>query len=640
MMCWPGPFLIGVMIAGATPPAQAQRTISAEEYVGRLRGMWFGQLLGNHTGRPFEGQYCTREAAPDDAFAWVIKTSYEDPWTGDDDTSFEYLYLHTLETHGLDPTGTQIQAEWDAHVPLDGIYIANRQAKYLMGHGFLVPETGSYRDNFHAYAIDSQITTEALGALSPGRRQWAIDAVHTFAGVSNEGFSRHTAQVYGAMYAVAAFEGDIHTIVELGQAAIPPSSRSWQAIQTVRDWYADDLLDGTPDWRETRRLIYDHYHGADDYGRYRGWVESTINLANTVLALLYGQGDFEQTVRIGVLAGYDADCNPATAGGLIGLMLGYEALPASLTGPATDHYQVLNRPGLPDYDTITNIAARLQAVTEQVIVATGGTVADGIYTISADDPVTPDAELPDPSGPTGLIGDVLAVGGTVTVSASIEQHDPSLDRNNLESIIDGITDVRHNGHLPYDTYDGENPQPEGGDYYQVSFPAPVRFDCLTFHEGDVRWNYINRDPRVWPLRGGYFENLTVEVYAAGQWRAVDNLVFSEPLDEFSYFQVIELTFDSRPGDALRIRGDAGGTHEYTSIVELIVDGIRIGDFDDDGDVDASDWQALSSCLAGPDAVPSPSEPFTPEDCLGNFDTNNDGDVDLRDSAVFAQAFGR
>ncbi len=83
----------------------------------------------------------------------------------------------------------------------------------------------------------------------------------------------------------------------------------------------DDMLDGTPDWRETRRIIYDYYRGDYDYGRYRNWIESTINLAITTMSLLYGQGDFEETVRIGVLSGFDADCNPATAGGLVGLML-------------------------------------------------------------------------------------------------------------------------------------------------------------------------------------------------------------------------------------------------------------------------------------------------------------------------------
>ena len=617
-------------------PAWAQRTITADEYRDKLHGMWFGQLIGNHSGRPFEGSYTTREAAPDEEFEWIIKTSYEDPWTGDDDTNFEYLYLHTLQTYGIDPTYAEIQSEWDAHVTISGIYIANRQAKYLMNHGFTAPDTGAFLYNMHAYAIDSQITTESLGAITPGIRQWALDTTRKFGGVTNEGYSLHAAEFYAALYAAATFENDVNILVELGQQAIPQSSRSWRAVQDVLDWYTEDMLDSVPDWRETRRKIYDGYRGSYSYGRYRNWIESTINLAITTMALLYGQGDFEETVRIGVLSGFDADCNPATAGGLIGMVLGYEDLPAELTGPATDHYKILNRPGLPEYDTITGVAASWQTIAEQVIVANGGTVGGGLYSIPDNDPVTPDPEMFDPAGPSGLVAAVLNVGGTVNASASIDKHDPSLDRNNLEGIIDGITDVRYDGHLPYDTYDGQNSQPAGGDFYQLDFSRPVRFDGLTFYEGDLRWNGINNDPRVSEPSGGYFNNLTVEVQTSSNWVAVNSLEFSEPLDPYTFYQVINLDFDPVSGDSVRIRGSAGGTDECTSIVELVVTGTMLGDFNADGDLDLDDFTVLVGCLAGPDGS-VPSGGCSPE----NFDLadyDDDLDDDLHDFAVFATLF--
>ena len=455
----------------------------------------------------------------------------------------------------------------------------------------------------NAYAIDSQITTESLGAMSPGMRQWAVDSARKFGGVTNEGYSLHAAEFYAAMYAAAAFENDIEAIVAQGQAAIPASSRTWRAIQDVRDWYELDMADGSPDWRETRRKIYDYYNGAYDYGRYRDWIESTINVANTVLALLYGQGDFEETVRIGVLAGYDADCNPATAGGLIGMMFGYDALPADLTGPATDYYKLLYRPGLPQYDTITGIAARLRGIAEQVVVAHGGSMAGGICTLPDADPVTPDAEMPDPTGPTGLVAAVRAEGRSVSVSASIAKHNPLEDRDNLESIIDGITNVRYNGHMPYDTYDGDNPQPAGGDFYQISFSRFVRFDSLTFHEGDIRWSGVNYDPRVSQPYGGYFLNLAVEVHTAQDWVVARNLSLSEPLDPYAFFQVIDLTFDPVVGDGVRIRGDAGGSRQYTSIVELVCRGVLTGDFDGNDTVNLADLGAFVSVLAGLETDP-------------------------------------
>lgn len=623
----------GLALLAACAPASAQRTISAAEYHDRLRGMWFGELVGNYAGRATEGQYNSREAAPDSVFVWVLKTSDADPWQGDDDTNFEYLYLHCLETCGLNPTPVQIRQEWLDHVTSTGIYIANLQAYCLLHAGYLPPDTGAWRYNLHAWAIDAQITTEAVGACAPGMRQWAIDRTADFATVTNEGFPVHAAQFYAAMYAAAAYESDVETLVALGQAALPTTSRSWQVIQDVRDWYAADQADGTLDWRETRRQLWDDYVGANDFGRFRYWVESTMNLGLTTLALLYGQGDFEETVRIGVLAGFDNDCNPATAGGLIGLIQGYSNLPTSVTTGTTDVYQVAYRTGLPAYDTITGIATRLQAVAEQVIVAQGGSVAGGIYTLPGTDSVVPLPALPEPSGPGGLVATVRAAGGTVTTCASVETHDPTLDRHNLDQIADGIVDIRHSGRLAYTTDDGMNAQPAGGDYYGLVCSVPVRFEQVVFYEGDAMWLNINGDPRLYGLRGGYFTDLTVEVRQVGVWQPVAGLTLSEPFDPFAFYQVITLDFAALPGDAVRIRGTAGGRDEYTSILELEVHGARLGDADADGDVDADDWAAFEVRLHGPDHVPTPDLPT-------EFDADADADCDLIDLAWFGRAFGR
>jgi hypothetical protein len=46
-----------------------------------------------------------------------------------------------------------------------------------------------------------------------------------------------------------------------------------------------------------------------------------------VLGLLYGNGDFTKTMEITTRAGQDSDCNPSSAGGILGTMLGYEKIP-------------------------------------------------------------------------------------------------------------------------------------------------------------------------------------------------------------------------------------------------------------------------------------------------------------------------
>ena len=59
-----------------------------------------------------------------------------------------------------------------------------------------------------------------------------------------------------------------------------------------------------------------------------------------------------------------------------------------------------------------------------------------------------------------------------------------------------------------------------------------------------------------------------------------------------------------------------------------------GDADQDGDVDPDDFAVFVECVDGPDVTPSPPAPMTVEECLAVFDFDEDGDVDLRDSAGF------
>jgi hypothetical protein len=54
-----------------------------------------------------------------------------------------------------------------------------------------------------------------------------------------------------------------------------------------------------------------------------------MNSAWVALGLLYGDGDFGRTIDISARAGDDSDCNPATAGGILGTVLGYGNIPGS-----------------------------------------------------------------------------------------------------------------------------------------------------------------------------------------------------------------------------------------------------------------------------------------------------------------------
>jgi hypothetical protein len=561
--------------------AEGQRVIYADELYDKVRGFWLGQLIGNAAGRSTEGTYRLDQANPNESVPWVLKQQ----WDADDDTDIEYLGLHILETDGFACSAEALGRQWLRHISSQGIYIANRQSWFLLADGYLPPQTGSRAFNKHWYSIDSQITTEVFGVVCPGMVQAAIDLAGKFAHISNEGFPVHAAQLYAAMNAIAFFESDVATIVAKGLDAVPSSSRTHKVVSDVLQWYLDDAVDGQLDWRSTRRKLYDHYQGQYSFGRHYNWLESTINTGATIMSLLYGRGDFKDTVQIAVLVGWDCDCNPATAGGLIGVIEGYSGLPADLTAPAVcgDIYVNIFRPylpnenaGLPQYESISNIAVRIANLAEQNIMASGGhTTGDGAgkeYHIpSQSDSIVTAPENIDPLGPCGLVRDAIESGIVVGVSAAVENHKPEDDRQNLESIIDGIKDNSYNGRKAYSSYISAAAKP-ARDWYQLSFSELVRFEGLTFYEGDFVWDRINDYYRYEQARGGFFQEIAVEIFKNGKYIIPANLQMDAELDPYKMYQAITFSFSPTVGSAIRVIGRAGGSMQYTTIMELEASG--------------------------------------------------------------------
>ncbi|HPO37775.1 MAG TPA: ADP-ribosylglycohydrolase family protein, partial [Kiritimatiellia bacterium] len=88
--------------------------------------------------------------------------------------------------------------------------------------------------------------------------------------------------------------------------------------------------------------------------------------------LLYGQGDVERTVVISMRGGYDSDCNPSSAAGVLGAMTGFSKLPARYTQELKFEpkfsYTAYNVPALLD------VCERLA---RQVVAQQGGRVEKG-----------------------------------------------------------------------------------------------------------------------------------------------------------------------------------------------------------------------------------------------------------------------
>ncbi|HSV99425.1 MAG TPA: ADP-ribosylglycohydrolase family protein [Sedimentisphaerales bacterium] len=353
--------------------------ISAEELRDKIRGGLLGQILGNLNGLPHEFKYI---AEPGNVTEYIPALS-EGAWT-DDDTDFEWVYIKVMQDENcLLLPSERIARLWRERIN-KRIWCANQYARQLMDLGIEPPLTGSSVLNPWAdFNISGQFLCETFGLIAPAMPQAAARIGLNYTRVAIDGEPAQATQLFTNMIAMAFVEDDIDALLDHGLAAIDPESATARIVAEVRVWHKQH----PDDWRATRKLLKAKHSRHNGPMRDRNGYE--LNTGSVIAALLYGQGDFVKTLTTAFNFGWDADCNAATAGTILGVMKGYRWMLAQ-GWQITDRYKNTTRENMPADETITSFADRLIDLAERVIVEQGGQrlAKDGrvVYAIKAHEP--------------------------------------------------------------------------------------------------------------------------------------------------------------------------------------------------------------------------------------------------------------
>lgn len=241
----------------------------------------------------------------------------------DDDTSYQIVGLHALQTHGPDLSCRQIGEAWCELLPAITPSLAEGLALERMRAGVLPPQSGEHPIG---EAIGGQMKGEIWGLICPGRPDLAAEYARRDGVVAHCRNGVYGEQFIAAMVAAAFTEKDTDQLLDAGLAAIPADCEYARVVRWVREMRAQNQ-----DYREPLRQIVERYPGICD----PVYAEAGI----VTLALLYGGGDFERTICIAASCGNDTDCNTATVGALIGCTIGAKAIPEKWAAPIDDQFR-------------------------------------------------------------------------------------------------------------------------------------------------------------------------------------------------------------------------------------------------------------------------------------------------------------
>lgn len=356
-------------------PAYA-RAADAELFE-RILGGWLGRCAGCTLGKPLENGFVWTPAriraylerahaypltgyvpallppAPEFPLHPTWPVSVRDRVDGaprDDDLDYTVLGLHLLERCGAEFTAADVAVAWLEHLPFLQTYTAERVAYRNLVGGLHPPEVARYRNPYREW-IGALIRADIHGYVNPGDPARAATLAARDAGLSHTGNGVYAAMWAAALVAAAFTADTAEAALSIAQQCIPQRSRLAVALAEVLAAHAEGVS-----WAVAVQSIHSRH------GHYN-WVHAVPNACLIAAGLLWGRGDFTETIALTVQGGCDTDSNGATAGSVAGILVGAGAIPPHWTAPLHDrlHTAVTGYEGI----RISTLADRTLALVQR-----------------------------------------------------------------------------------------------------------------------------------------------------------------------------------------------------------------------------------------------------------------------------------
>jgi ADP-ribosylglycohydrolase len=275
-----------------------------QQDISRIHGCWLGKSIGGTLGLPAEGKMERLHFSFYDPVPTVAPPN--------DDLELQLVWLHLVENGGKTLTQADFAKAWIKHIHY--MWDEYGRCRWNLRRGVPVECVGTFENPFHA-GMGSPIRSEIWACLFPGDPESAayyaaLDASldHGTEGIAGE-------VLFTVMQSEVAVGKSLEEAILLALSYIPSECETARAIMFIRQSYHTGVLT----WDCWKELLA-------RYGN-ENFTHAPLNVALTIWALQYGEGDFEKSILLAVNGGYDTDCTAATVGATLGFILGAEGIP-------------------------------------------------------------------------------------------------------------------------------------------------------------------------------------------------------------------------------------------------------------------------------------------------------------------------
>jgi hypothetical protein len=312
---------------GNDPLKQGAFTLSKYILKDKINGGWAGQTIGVVYGAPVEFKYQGSLINEYQNIPW--REGYVKYWWDKKPGLFDDIYTDLNFVNVIEKSGLKVPRDTIAHHWAGTEYHlahANQASRYNILNGIMPPNSGYWKNNPHADDLDFQIEADFIGLMTPGMVNSATEIADRVGHIMNSGDGWYGGVFISSLYSLAFVSDDVDYIVEQSLRTIPQGTEFHDCIADVIRWHKQY----PEDWKATWFELLKKWN--NDVGCPKGVflsfnIDAKINSAYVAIGLLYGNGDFTKSIDIAARCGQDADCNPSTVGGVLGVMVGYSHIP-------------------------------------------------------------------------------------------------------------------------------------------------------------------------------------------------------------------------------------------------------------------------------------------------------------------------
>lgn len=300
--------------------------MSEDEMYDRVLGSWLGQMIGVGWCAKTEFKHHGTIIPENEIPAWDGKSMYAEAYN-QDDLYMEIPFLHAMYEHGYD-CDPQFAAK-NLAASTFPLWHGNLYARMNAQAGMPYAMCGSPSNNPHFDDIDFQIDVDFLGTMYPGLVNEAAKRAFDVGHLIGYGDGVYGGVFVSALHSAAYTASSVEQIVETAMNVIPKGSGYRDALDAVWECYK-----GGKTWEETWQEIEKKFNTGDsacpDFGSGTpnlDWdIDAKLNGAYIAIGLLFGKGDFEDSVMISCRCGQDSDCNPSNVASVLGTYYGASGL--------------------------------------------------------------------------------------------------------------------------------------------------------------------------------------------------------------------------------------------------------------------------------------------------------------------------